>query len=233
MSKHLELSPRLKTVAQLVRPGARLVDVGTDHAYLPAALLLEGRIEGAVAADLRRGPLDRARQTAREYGCTERMEFRLCDGLSAIAPEEVDTVVIAGMGGETIAQILAAAPWTREEGVRLILQPMSGQHQLRAWLQGAGYCILEERLAKEGETLYVVLLVQGGEMGRQTPAQLWAGAQSRDPLRGEWLDHLLEKTKRALDGLAKARSAQGEPRRRELEQVYAGLTDMKKEWDTW
>ena len=97
--RRLELSPRLQTVADLVRPGARVADVGTDHAYLPAALLLEGRIPFAIAADLRQGPLERARATVREYGLTGKAAFRLCDGLRGIRPDEVDAIAIAGMGG--------------------------------------------------------------------------------------------------------------------------------------
>ena len=94
-----ELSPRLSMVGELVPVGARLADVGTDHAYLPAALILEGKIPWAVAADLRRGPLDRARTTVREYGLTGKAAFRLCDGLTGIRPGEVDAVAVAGMGG--------------------------------------------------------------------------------------------------------------------------------------
>ena len=84
--------------------------MGTDHAYLPACLLLEGKIPWAIASDLRKGPLDRARETARQYGCGDKMAFRLCNGLAGIRPGEVDAIVIAGMGGETIAAILSAAP---------------------------------------------------------------------------------------------------------------------------
>ena len=85
--KRLELSPRLRMVASLIPAGARLADVGTDHAYLPVALILEGKIPWAVAADLRRGPLDRARATVRQYGLTGRTVFRLCNGLTGIRPD--------------------------------------------------------------------------------------------------------------------------------------------------
>lgn len=111
-----ELSPRLRMVGELVPAGARLADVGTDHAYLPAALILEGKIPWAIAADLRQGPLNRARATVREYGLTGKVAFRLCDGLSGIRPGEVDAVAAAGMGGETIAAILTAAPLDPGEG---------------------------------------------------------------------------------------------------------------------
>ena len=102
--RNMELSPRLRSVAELVPQGAGFADVGTDHAYLPVWLLQRGVIRRAVASDLRRGPLERARLTAEKYGLTDRMDFRLCDGLSGIRPEEADTVAIAGMGGETVEQ---------------------------------------------------------------------------------------------------------------------------------
>ena len=107
----LELTPRLRQAAQWVPQGVRLADIGTDHGHLPIWLMLQGRIQSAIAADLRPGPLSRARENARRYGVTG-IDFRLCDGLSAIRAEECDAVVIAGMGGENIAAILAAAPWT-------------------------------------------------------------------------------------------------------------------------
>ena len=142
MNKKIELSPRLRMVAGLVPPGSRLADIGTDHAYLPAALIQEGTIPAAIAADLRQGPLNRAKATVRECGLTGRVTFRLCSGLEGVRPDEVDAVAIAGMGGETIADILAAAPWTRERDVPLVLQPMSSMDDLRLWLERHGYTIV-------------------------------------------------------------------------------------------
>lgn len=228
-----ELSPRLRMVGDLIPPGSRLADVGTDHAYLPAALILEGKIPFAIAADLRRGPLDRARATVREYGLVEQVAFRLCDGLSGIRPEEVDAVAIAGMGGETIAAILSAAPWTRTENIPLILQPMSSMPDLRGWLGENGYVIAEERLSREEETLYTALSVRAGTMGPMTPAELWAGRNVNDPLRGDWLERWIARTRRAVDGLARAQGDQALPRRRGLEEVLEGLIQMKKEWEQW
>ncbi len=228
-----ELSPRLRMVGELVPAGARLADVGTDHAYLPAALILEEKIPRAVAADLRRGPLDRARATVREYGLTESVAFRLCDGLTGIRSDEVDAVAIAGMGGETIAAILEKVPWVREGDVPLILQPMSSMPDLRGWLRENGFRIETERLAREGEMLYTALLVRAGEMGPLSPAELWAGRNRNDPLRGAWLDRWIARTGRALEGMAQAQGEDAPPRKRELEEVLEGLTDMKKEWEQW
>ena len=88
MEKELQLQPRLQCIASLVPQGARLADVGTDHGYLPVWLLQHGRIESAIASDINALPLDHARATAREYGVTERMDFRLCPGLAKIKAEE-------------------------------------------------------------------------------------------------------------------------------------------------
>ena len=109
------LDSRLSLAGSFVRDGAVVADIGTDHAYLPVWLLLEGKITRAIAADLREGPLARAKLTAKEYDCNKNIAFRLCDGLSGITPEEADTIVIAGMGGETIAAILEQAAWTKDE----------------------------------------------------------------------------------------------------------------------
>ena len=122
-----ELSPRLQSVADLVPEGARLADVGTDHAYLPVWLILQGMIDGAVVSDLRQGPLDRARQNAAHYEVSDKLSFRLCDGLRGVQHHEADTVTIAGMGGETIANILSESPWVGLGSCRLILQPMTAQ----------------------------------------------------------------------------------------------------------
>ncbi len=233
MNKTIELSPRLRMVGDLVPAGARLADVGTDHAYLPAALLLEGKIPAAVAADLRPGPLSRAKLTAEEYELEGQISFCLCDGLKGISADQVDAVVIAGMGGETIRDILKAAPWTRERNVTLVLQPMSTMTELREWLVTNGYQIREERLAQEGDTIYTALLVGAGEMPPLSSAELWAGQNTRDSLRGPWLDRWLHKTELALNGLSRSKQEQAAQRSAVLKQVRAGLLDMKKEWEAW
>lgn len=235
MSKKLELSPRLRAVAGLVPEGARLIDVGTDHAYLPVSLLLDGRISGAIASDLRPGPLDRARRTAEEYGCTRKMSFRLCDGLLGVLPDEGDAVVISGMGGETIVEILSGAAWVKENYLPVILQPMSGQPELRRWLWKNGYAILQEKLVLEGDTFYNILLVSAGETASMSLAQEWAGRQGADgeePMRGAYLEGLIRKADRALEGMAKARRADLR-RQAELTEVRRGLLEMKEEWETW
>ncbi|MGM9606016.1 MAG: tRNA (adenine(22)-N(1))-methyltransferase [Oscillospiraceae bacterium] len=228
----MELSPRLRSAAELVPPGARFADIGTDHAYLPVWLILNGVIDHAIAADLRQGPLDRARETAEKYCVSDRMDFRLCDGLTGLRTDEADTIAIAGMGGETIANILADAPWTKGEGITLILQPMSSQPDLRQWLFENGYVIEKECIACEDKTLYTIMLVKAGQMEKLTPAELLAGRQSSDPLRGEYLDRMIAKVGRALEG-QRAAARRDEAAIGRSAQILDGLTAMKKEWDAW
>lgn len=226
----MELTPRLQTIAEQVPQGARLADIGTDHGYLPVWLLLAGRTEYAIATDLRAGPLERARQTARRFQVERQMDFRLCNGLSAIQPEETDTVVIAGMGGETIASILESAPWTKE-GTLLLLQPMTGFADLRNWLQRNGYQIQSERIACEGKRLYSILLVTGGEMPALTPAEQWAGRQSGDPLRAEYLKMIRKKVEKSLSG-HRAAHTPDQTAIEKLKTVLSGLEGMEKELNT-
>lgn len=226
----MELSPRLQAIAEQVPQGAHLADVGTDHGHLPVWLLHRGRIDNAIAADLREGPLNRARETAQRFGVTKQISFRLCDGLSAVRPEEADTVVIAGMGGETIVSILEAAPWTKE-GTLLLLQPMTGSAELRLWLQKHHYQITGERIACEGERLYNILTVRGGEMSPLGPAELWAGQWNGGPLRREYLAQVREKAEKALRG-QQAAQAPDQSRVEELERVLSGLIKMEKELKT-
>ena len=223
----LTLTPRLKAVAQQVVPGSRFADIGTDHAYLPVRLLLDGVIEHAIAADLREGPLSRARETAERYAVTDKVSFRLCDGLTGIRAGEADTVAIAGMGGETIAMILEAAPWTKD-GAHLLLQPMTSFPDLRLWLQENGYAIEKETVAREGGRFYTVLSVRGGMMPALSPAELWVGTQSNDPLRPDYLDYMAAKVSRALDGQCASQN-RDEEAITALKEVLDGIRQMRKE----
>lgn len=236
MRRPFSLSPRLRAVAELVPAGSPLADVGTDHGRLPVWLIQHGVVPRAVASDLREGPLSRAVELAGRWGVSDKVSFRLCDGLSAIAPEEAPTVTITGMGGETIADILAAAPWTGEEGHRYILQAMSGMDGLRRYLSGHGFAIQREVLIREGDTLYVITLAQPGEMAPLTEGEIWVGRQTKDmdsPLRGDYLAQELRKLRRAVSGLEKSDRAEDREKLTRYRQAVQEVEQMKKEWEAW
>ena len=223
----MELTARLRSVAEQVPQGSTFADIGTDHAYLPVWLLLNGKINSAIAADLREGPLDRARETVAQFGLNDKVSCRLCDGLSGIFADEADTIAIAGMGGETIAAILEAAPWTKQDKL-LLLQPMTSFPDLRLWLQQNGYRIEKECISCEGKRLYSCLVVRPGEMEALSPAELWVGKQNDDPLRAEFLDMMAKKVERALQGkLSAAEKDLAEIE--ELRQVLSGIRAMEGE----
>jgi len=223
----LTLTPRLAAAAALVPVGARLADVGTDHGYLPVRLLLDGVIPFAVAADLRAGPLSRARETALRFHVEDKISFRLCDGLRGVREDEVDAIAIAGMGGGTAASILSAAPWTKN-GKRLLLQPMTALWELRGFLSQNGYRIEMEHIACEGKRLYSIMEVCGGTEPPLSPAEQWAGRQSDDPLRGAWLAHVSAKARKALAGQRASRNPD-EGELECLEGVLSGLEEMKQD----
>lgn len=208
-TESIRLTPRLQAIADQVRKGARLADIGTDHAHLPIWLIEQGRIRQAVASDIREGPLARARENSARHGCQTQITLRLGAGLERIAPEECDTIVIAGMGGETIAGILHDAPWTAQGGHTLLLQPMTMAAELRQALYREGFSIERETLCREEHRRYVVLTVRGGAASREVP--LGACCLSPALLLAEgakdYLTHLLTRETRALEGLQRARQA--------------------------
>lgn len=234
MKRCFSLPPRLQTVADLVPQGQPLADIGTDHGRLPAWLLLHDRIPCAVATDLRPGPLSKAQELAKRWALEDKLSFRLCDGLTALSPKEAETIVIAGMGGETIAEIMAAVSWAREPGHCYILQAMSGMDGLRRYLSVANFRIVKEILVEDGNTLYVVLYVEPGGGKKLTEGEIWAGQQSRDdPLRGRYLEQELFKLQRAVAGLEQSRRPDDKEKKKWYELAAWEVAQMKKEWDSW
>ncbi len=158
----MELTPRLQLAAEYCLPCERVIDVGCDHAYLCLHLVEQGA-KGAIASDIRPGPLAAAKEHIAQCGMADKVRAVLCPGLEAFGPQDADTVSICGMGGEMIASILEAAPWTAKGEHKLVLQPMTNGNRLRKWLADNGYTIEKEALAREGERIYVVMQAVGGK----------------------------------------------------------------------
>lgn len=209
-----QLDSRLSLCASFVPPGARLADIGTDHGYLPIWLAKTGRIAHAVAADLRPGPLERARENVKKYRVEEIVQLRLSDGLQAISPAETDFIVIAGMGGEVIVSILDAAPWLKETGIRLALQPMTRAEDLRRYLADHGFEILEERpVISQGRPYSVLLTVYTGRREEKDLLFPYLGKLLEFPFTDEKERNAaaayLEKQFRHLQNLEKGARARG------------------------
>ena len=152
----MQLSKRLRAVAGLVPDGAVLADVGTDHAYIPIALVEEEKIPHALAMDINQGPLMRAEENIREHRLEEKIEIRLSDGLEKMKTGEADTILIAGMGGLLTVRILRAGKEALK-GSTLVLQPQSDLPSVRGWLKGEGYTITAEDLVLEDGKYYPMM----------------------------------------------------------------------------
>ena len=207
----LPISKRLLCCASMVQPGSRVADIGTDHGYLGIYLLQSGAARHVIACDLRKDPLENARRNAKLFGVDGEMELRLSDGLEKILPDEVDTVVMAGMGGDLIQKILSQCPWRKREGLQVILQPQSAGNVLRRWLCEDGFEIRREEPVQDGHFLYTVMDIRQGEPAPLTPGTEYASPAllaSGSPLVGNYLarvENALQETVRGLTNAEKQR----------------------------
>ena len=158
------ISRRLQQVAAFVPEGARLLDVGSDHAYLPIYLMEKGMIRHAIAGEVVEGPFQSAQKNVATHGLSQQIEVRLANGLAAFeAEDQVDTIVIAGMGGRLIADILAAGQKKLTSVKRLILQPNNREDELRAWLSENAFFLVTELMLEEAGKFYEILVAEKGQ----------------------------------------------------------------------
>ena len=159
--QEMNLSYRLRTVASFVPEGSVVADIGTDHGYIPIYLCKEGKIERALAVDVKEDPLERAREHIADYGLEDKIEIRLSDGMKSLRPGEADTAVIAGMGGELTIRILTEGKhmWTSIK--RWILSPQSEIHKVRAFLREYGFPTEKEAMVMEDGKYYTVICAAG------------------------------------------------------------------------
>ena len=175
MSK-IKLNDRLSAVASLVRNGKRVADIGTDHGYLVAYLVEKGICPSGIAADLRKGPLENARQTVIQQGLCEKIELILSDGLQNIPENACDDIVIAGMGGNLIAEILDKAPWVKNERINIVAQPMTHAEVLRQWFIDNGFVINEEKTATDGKRYYCIISASfSGTVMKHSASYIYTG----------------------------------------------------------
>ncbi len=154
------LSPKLQKLYDLVPDGAKVVDVGTDHAFLPIALYKNKKASHIIACDIAEKPLNFAKKHLRESGCWDGVSLRQSDGLQAVGREEIDTVVIAGMGGEVIAGIMQRCTYAKDASLLWLLQPMTSAGQLRTYLYENGFAVLSETAVYEKDRVYTIMSVR-------------------------------------------------------------------------
>jgi len=170
---NFSLSPRLKAVLECVKKCDVLADIGTDHAYLPIEAVRENFCQRAIACDINTGPLEIAKKNILAVGFENRIETRLGDGLQPLCENEADCIVITGMGGMRILEILSATP-VKAKNARLILQAQHDMEELRRFLHSNMYNIIEEKLIRERSRFYVILVAQSADASEIVP---WTDAE--------------------------------------------------------
>lgn len=224
------LSMRLECVAAHMPAGARLADIGSDHAYLPVALLRRGAIAMAVAGEVALTPFRAAERTVGENGLEQQISVRLANGLAAIEPEDgITAISLCGMGGETIRDILDSGKARLSGQERLILQPNGGEQPLRQWLMENDYRILCEELLRESRFYYEIIVAERAGPVTYTAEQLYFGPlqlQARTPVFLAKWQRLLRQKQKTLTSFAKARQAVPEEKLQEVARQVRWITEL-------
>lgn len=190
----MELSNRLKAVASLVEAGSRVVDIGTDHAYIPIYLIQKNQAVSVIAVDCREGPLLRAAEHVKSWGLEEKIRLRLSDGFQKLSASEADTAVLSGMGGGLIIRILKAYPEVTLRLKSCILQPQSEIAKVRTFLLEEGFLFLQEDMVKEDGKYYPMMKVAPPKNENQEE-----GINDTDRKKPDWSEAELQYGKLLLE----------------------------------
>lgn len=224
------LSDRLARVASMVEIGATVADVGTDHGYMTVWLLQNEIAKYVYATDINKAPLERARARISYCGLADRAETVLCSGVDKLEPNCVDTIIVAGMGGETMISILETSAWAKEN-VRIILQPQSKQAELRQWLFDNAYDITSEDLIVDGGKTYPIMLVQGGLMPALSLADAYVGKPElhKSPaLLKDYITSTINKLSYAITASENSSKPEDKLRREEYVKVISELNEIQR-----
>ena len=224
------ISPRLLACCDYVAPGDRVADVGTDHGYLGIYLLQKGLASWVYASDLREKPLQKAMENSRRFGVAEKMAFFCTPGLRGV-PREFDTLVCAGMGADTICEILREAPWLKTGAYRLILQCQSSGNDLRRFLAENGWTIHREKLVRDGKFLYTVMEAAAGDPGPLSPGEEYVSQallQEGGDLLPEYLHRCAAGARAAAEGICRSQDPEDARRLPYYEKAYEEIRNMEE-----
>ncbi len=227
----MRLTPRLQAIADKVPPGSIVADIGSDHAYIPVYLLVNRLVSHVIVSDDREGPLQAARDTLALFNVGKAADLRLGDGLSVIQPQDkVDTIVLAGMGGETICSVIDRGHGILASGTRLVLQAMTDTSMVRAWLVDNGYSLTQEDIAQEGNSFYEIVVAQrNGKSQTFDPRLLAVGpllVSQRHPLLQPMLEQRLMRLRRAAVNVRKSSSQAAKERGKLLKARIDSLEEV-------
>ncbi|RKJ52600.1 SAM-dependent methyltransferase [bacterium 1XD42-8] len=230
-----ELSKRLYAIASLVDRGAIVADIGTDHGYLPIYLLEQGICQKAIAMDIRLGPLERARTHIKEHNLSEYIETRLSNGMKELRENEADTVVLAGMGGRLMLDILEAKKENPLLFYAYIMQPQSEVPLVRKCLQDKGYEIRAEKMVEEGGKYYPIIKARKGQMNWEREIDFQYGKfllEEKDPVLYTYLQKQREKV-REIERKIKKRGQGSEEIHRRLLTLWEEKNRIKEALESY
>lgn len=199
-----KLDERLSAAASFARQGKRAADIGTDHGYLPSYLVKKGISVSALACDVRKSPLENAEKTVRQYGLEDKIQTVLSDGLESLEPGCADDIILAGMGGLLIEEILQKADWIKKDGVRIIAQPMTHPEAVRRYFARNGFEIKEETAVTDGRRLYAVIAADyTGEIKEPDEAFFYFGTlfEKNDAACALYLKKQCDRLKKRYDAI--------------------------------
>ncbi|HHU69691.1 MAG TPA: SAM-dependent methyltransferase [Thermoanaerobacterales bacterium] len=228
----MNLTSRLKTIYEKVPTGSSPVDVGTDHCYIPIALFKNRKCSKVIATELNMNAYRKAIETVKKEELLDVIDIRLGDGLKVIKPGEIDIVIIAGMGGTKIINILKSSPEVLKHTNLLILQPMTAQARLRHYLLNSGYKIIDEDLAKEQNRIYEIITVVRGKGFVEDELYYEIGynlIKEKHPLLLEYIDQKIISTRNIINSIRKSNSKTVEKKLNRLQKRLNKLEGVKRD----
>ena len=224
----LKLPERLSIIASMVTEGNSIADIGTDHGYIPVYLDISGICKRIIATDINSRPLEKAMKLAEKYHA-KHIEFRQTDGLDGFEKHEVQTIIIAGMGGDSIVSILSKSEWSYD--CELILQPMTKREHLGRWIRETGLFVSEEKLVRENGGIHSIIKVRKGTDKDVSIAGLYISkylSGSGDVLLDEYLGNIIKKTESAVAGIRSAARTELDERTAFFEKLLKELYEIKE-----
>jgi tRNA (adenine22-N1)-methyltransferase len=197
---------RLKCIKSMVDKCSTAADIGTDHGYVAEMLLKEGICEKVIATDLNEGPLNRAKEHLSSVKLSDKCDFRLGSGLTVLNEGEADAIIIAGMGGDLISEIIETSKDTAMKAKQLILQPMTAVDNLRRYLSEHGFEIIDENIVREYNHFYFIIKAKKGLAKKEDEIYYEISRillNKKEPLMLDYINKVLNTNKKIISSLEK------------------------------
>ena len=225
----IKLDSRLEAVASLVRQESVVADIGTDHGYLVCYLLQNGKCNKGIAADLRKGPLENAKQTVLSCSLEDRISLVLSDGLTNIEENSCNEIVIAGMGGILISEIIEKAKWVYNKDIHIIAQPMTHAEYLRKFLCENGFVIDKEITATDSKHCYCVIsFYYNGTIKEYPESYFYLGEllKNKDDVTKKYINKLVDTLEKKLQAQKSADVKDYDKLERLLNEIKTKITEV-------